>query len=416
MAEDHNEENPGEEGPVPVLRWDLGLFEQFVRSFRFPPEWDVRYPGQNQTVADAPPDISSSYVEPMLQRTIGFFYFANRGAARKILLNPPKSFHDWKPIFFFIREEVLPIAMPFRDWSKPVLREDLPIPKHERWYQQLTPTPNRVFGKNVLVAARMSDRWSPDSEEVPILKIDNQEVRLYQAAFPTFGGFMGVRPLRHGEEYWYEQIRSNFMYPAVGAFAEPPTTTEGAHIPNPRPLRSVTSAQKEIVYLSSEESVGSSNGELSPWSQIFEGVITLDPEVTSKGAGGSRATALAADKGEKRTGAGGSKSSGSAGSRNPDAGTIPSSAAQEGDDEEEAQEEPAAQLIRKRSREAALGATVLPKTGGAPLIGKKSNLRSLYKFSPEAEKKKPEKGITLTEPLEPAQKRPRATLGLKKRA
>ncbi|MFS7956286.1 hypothetical protein Hanom_Chr07g00652821 [Helianthus anomalus] len=39
----------------PVLRWDLGLFEQITRSFRFPPEWDARYPGQNQMVADALP-------------------------------------------------------------------------------------------------------------------------------------------------------------------------------------------------------------------------------------------------------------------------------------------------------------------------------------------------------------------------
>ena len=105
---------------------------------------------------------------------MGFFSFASRGAARKILLNPPKSFYDWKPKFFFIREEVLSIAMPFRDWSEPVLKEDLPIPKHERWYQQLTPTPNRVFGENVLVAARMSDQWSPDSKEVPVLKIGDQ--------------------------------------------------------------------------------------------------------------------------------------------------------------------------------------------------------------------------------------------------
>ncbi|MFS7926236.1 hypothetical protein Hanom_Chr04g00294681 [Helianthus anomalus] len=55
MAEEHLEENPGEEGPVPVLRWDLGLFEQIVRSFRFPPEWNARYPSQNQTAVDAPP-------------------------------------------------------------------------------------------------------------------------------------------------------------------------------------------------------------------------------------------------------------------------------------------------------------------------------------------------------------------------
>ncbi|MFS7921928.1 hypothetical protein Hanom_Chr03g00242671 [Helianthus anomalus] len=54
MAEEHHEDNPGEEGLVPVLKWDLGLFEQIVRSSRFPPEWDAKYPGQNQTAADAP--------------------------------------------------------------------------------------------------------------------------------------------------------------------------------------------------------------------------------------------------------------------------------------------------------------------------------------------------------------------------
>ncbi|KAF5803999.1 hypothetical protein HanXRQr2_Chr06g0277981 [Helianthus annuus] len=54
MAEEHHEDVSGEEGPVPILRWDLGLFEQIARSFRFPPEWDARYPGQNQTAADAP--------------------------------------------------------------------------------------------------------------------------------------------------------------------------------------------------------------------------------------------------------------------------------------------------------------------------------------------------------------------------
>ncbi|MFS7908016.1 hypothetical protein Hanom_Chr01g00078261 [Helianthus anomalus] len=51
MAE---EESHQEEGPLPVLKWDLGLFEQITRGFQFPPEWDARYPSQNQTTADAP--------------------------------------------------------------------------------------------------------------------------------------------------------------------------------------------------------------------------------------------------------------------------------------------------------------------------------------------------------------------------
>ncbi|KAF5815662.1 hypothetical protein HanXRQr2_Chr03g0125501 [Helianthus annuus] len=219
------------------------------------------------------------------------------------------------------------------------------------------------------------------------------------------------------------------MYPVADAFAAPPTATEGAHIPNPRPLRALTSAGKEIIYLSSEESVGSSNGELSSWSTIFAGVlrdlgiapeekkkkpkkkkvINLDTDVISKKGSSSRATTAVADKGtfrlrqsslkdyviisdsfeglsrigEKKTGAAGAKSTGSAGSRNPDVGTTPSSAAhEEGDEKEETEEEAAVKLIRKSNREAALRASMLSKPGGVPLIGKRSNLRSLYKFSP----------------------------------
>ncbi|KAM0005538.1 hypothetical protein Hdeb2414_s0209g00833001 [Helianthus debilis subsp. tardiflorus] len=241
---------------------------------------------------------------------------------------------------------------------------------------------------------------------------------------------MGVRPLRAGEQYWYDQIKGHFMYPVADAFTDPPTATEGAHIPNPRPLRALTFAGKEIVYLSSEESVGSSNGELSSWSTIFAGVlrnlgidseekkkkkktkkkkvITIDADVTNKKSGSSRTAPGATDKGtihflqsnledyviisdslevlprigEKKIGAAGSQSYGSAGSRNPDAGATASSLAHDEEDEEEETEEPVVNLIRKRSRETTAGASVVPKPNGVPFIGKQSNLRSLYKFSP----------------------------------
>ncbi|KAJ0462900.1 hypothetical protein HanHA300_Chr14g0509171 [Helianthus annuus] len=181
-----------------------------------------------------------------LTRNIGFYSFGNRGSAKKILLNPPKSFHDWKMKFFFIREEVMPIAMIFHE-SDTIEKEELPIPKGADWYLKLT----------------MSDKWPETSNEVPILKFEDREAHLYQSAFPTFGGSMGVRPLRSGEPYWYEQIKGNFLYPPGGVFANPPFASEGALLRKLRPLRSVTSAGKEILFLSSEESVGSSQEELS---------------------------------------------------------------------------------------------------------------------------------------------------------
>ncbi|KAM0055178.1 hypothetical protein Hdeb2414_s0006g00203051 [Helianthus debilis subsp. tardiflorus] len=119
------------------------------------------------------------------------------------------------------------------------------------------------------------------------------EPQIYQAAFPTFGGSMCMRPLQAGEAYWYEQIKGNFLYPPAGAFANPPSATEGEQLPKPRPLCGVTSAGKEILFLSSEESVGSSQGELSSWSNIFAGVLRdlgIDPEERPKKAPAKKKT------------------------------------------------------------------------------------------------------------------------------
>ncbi|KAM0064203.1 hypothetical protein Hdeb2414_s0003g00100111 [Helianthus debilis subsp. tardiflorus] len=110
-------------------------------------------------------------------------------------------------------------------------KEKLAIPKGADWYLKLTATPNRIFGENALVAAQISDQWPAESKEVPVLKFEDREAYLYQASFPTFGGSMGVRPLESGEQYWYERIKGHFMYPLGGAFANPPTATEGAHLP-----------------------------------------------------------------------------------------------------------------------------------------------------------------------------------------
>ncbi|KAM0044910.1 hypothetical protein Hdeb2414_s0010g00358671 [Helianthus debilis subsp. tardiflorus] len=178
---------------------------------------------------------------------MGFYSFALRDA-KKIPINPPKSFHDWKMKFFFIQEEVIPIAMIFRE-PDVIEKEDLPIPKGEDWYLRLLATPNRVFGEQGLVAAGMSDKWSARSKEVPVLLFNGEVAELYQSAFPTFGGAMRVRPLGDGEVFSYEQIKPNFMYTLAEVFATHPTTTEGVCIPKTRPLRGVTSAGKEIVYL-----------------------------------------------------------------------------------------------------------------------------------------------------------------------
>ncbi|MFS7944521.1 hypothetical protein Hanom_Chr06g00513131 [Helianthus anomalus] len=364
---------------------------------------------------------------------MGFYSFALRNV-KKILLDPPKSFHDWKMKFFFIRQEVMPIAMIFRKSDK-IVKEDLPLPKKEMWYVRLTATPNRIFGEQVLVAAGMGDRWPARSTEVPVLLLNGEVKQLYQAVFTTFGGAMGVGPLESGEVYWYEQIKDNFMYPPAGVFANPPAATEGAHLPNPRPLRAVTSAGKEILYLSSEESIGSLDGELSSWSNIFASVlrnlgidpdekkkkaagkqkkvITIDAEATNKKGGSSRASAATSDKGtlrfrqsnledyvvasdsleglsrigEKKASAAGSKSSESAGPRIPKVGVTPSSIALDEEEEEEHEEVVEKLVSRKRSRE-----ETAAKSKPVQKIATKKTLEKV-------------KGVELKDPKEPAPKK-----------
>ncbi|KAM0024075.1 hypothetical protein Hdeb2414_s0022g00611511 [Helianthus debilis subsp. tardiflorus] len=252
MAEEHHQEaNPGE-GPVPALKWDLGLFEQITRGFRFPPEWDARYPGQNQTAADAPPGYITLFEDFFLQgnfrlpvtrflsnilhhygfhisqlsppgmvrvrhfeflcrshgivptveklrafyqliRNMGFYSFGNRGSAKKILLNPPKSFHDWKQNIFFIREEVIPFVMIFRA-PDVIEKEELAIPKNAEWYLKLIATPIRIFGENILVAAQMSNHCPEDSTEVPVLKFEDRAP--LPGCFSYFWRIRGCLPAR----------------------------------------------------------------------------------------------------------------------------------------------------------------------------------------------------------------------------
>ncbi|MFS8021683.1 hypothetical protein Hanom_Chr16g01430271 [Helianthus anomalus] len=122
---------------------------------------------------DTKPTVERFRVFYQLIKNMGFDSFGNWGSAKKILLNPPKSFHDWKQKNFFIREEVIPIAMTFRA-PDVIEKEELVIPKKEDWYVRLTATPNRVFGENLRVAARMSDQWPAESKEVPILKFQDR--------------------------------------------------------------------------------------------------------------------------------------------------------------------------------------------------------------------------------------------------
>ncbi|MFS7953700.1 hypothetical protein Hanom_Chr07g00621711 [Helianthus anomalus] len=172
-GERHEDSSEEMSAGLPPLKWSMDTFDSMVQNFRFPDSSDARYPGEVQTAADAPAGYitlfwdyfakgnfrlpvtrffleilayykfhisqmhpigmvrvrhfeflcRSMYIELTVNRfrvlyqmhySQGFYSFSQRVSAKKILLNPPKSFHEWKPKFFFIIAGVIPMKMTFR--------------------------------------------------------------------------------------------------------------------------------------------------------------------------------------------------------------------------------------------------------------------------------------------------------------
>ncbi|KAM0000854.1 hypothetical protein Hdeb2414_s0005g00161661 [Helianthus debilis subsp. tardiflorus] len=152
-GEHHEDSSEEMSANLPSLKWSRETFDNMVQNFKFPDSWDVRYPDEGQTAADAPAgyiklfwdyfaegnfrwpvtrfflEILSYYkfhisqthpigmgrirhfeflcrsmdIEPTVNRfrvfyqmhcSQGFYSFAQGASAKKILSNPPKSFHD----------------------------------------------------------------------------------------------------------------------------------------------------------------------------------------------------------------------------------------------------------------------------------------------------------------------------------
>ncbi|KAJ0456220.1 hypothetical protein HanIR_Chr15g0759931 [Helianthus annuus] len=174
LTEDHHEDSAEEMAvELPPLKWSRATFDGLIQNFKFPESWGARYPDEGQTLADAPAgyitlfwDFFSAgnfrlpttkifleildyykfhisqmhpigmvrvrhfefvchtmHIEPTVPRlrvfhqmhcSQGFYSFMQKASAKKILLQPPKSFHDWKQKFFFIKVGVIPMRMMFR--------------------------------------------------------------------------------------------------------------------------------------------------------------------------------------------------------------------------------------------------------------------------------------------------------------
>ncbi|MFS7953339.1 hypothetical protein Hanom_Chr07g00617351 [Helianthus anomalus] len=72
--------------------------------------------------------------------TGGFYSFNSRtGGVKPCSRDPPKSLHDWKQKFFYIRRGVIPIDMRYRSESEGVPRVNVLIyHTKQEWYTTLT--------------------------------------------------------------------------------------------------------------------------------------------------------------------------------------------------------------------------------------------------------------------------------------
>ncbi|KAM0029980.1 hypothetical protein Hdeb2414_s0018g00531951 [Helianthus debilis subsp. tardiflorus] len=131
----------------------------------------------------------------------GFYSFVQRASAKKILLQPPKSFHDWKPKFFFIKAGMIPMKMSFRG-KEDVANETIQTPFSENGYHDVKDVPSIELPEKALVAAGMSLFWRMEREEKPVYMEDGKK-----------GGSMATIPKKADEKLWYLRIVKNFALP-----------------------------------------------------------------------------------------------------------------------------------------------------------------------------------------------------------
>ncbi|MFS8006630.1 hypothetical protein Hanom_Chr14g01251461 [Helianthus anomalus] len=143
-----------------------------------------------------------------LQNTLTWF----RVFCQEDFVTTPKSFHDWKHKFFFIKVGVIPMKMVFRG-KEEAPTETIQTPHSENWYQDLKDVPLFTLLEKALVGATMSLCWRMNREDKPVYMEGDKVVSLYVIAFDRYGGKMATIPKKPDEEFWYHRIARNFVFP-----------------------------------------------------------------------------------------------------------------------------------------------------------------------------------------------------------
>ncbi|KAJ0611877.1 hypothetical protein HanHA300_Chr01g0020811 [Helianthus annuus] len=237
------------------------------------------------------PTVNRFRVFYQLHCSQGFYSFAQRSSAKKILLTPPKSFHEWKPKFFFIKSGVIPMKMTFRG-TEDIVVENMKTLESEIWYQDLKDIPSVELPERALVVAGMSLHWKMDHEDKPVYIKDDRIVSLYVVAYKREKGKMTTIPKGAGEELWFQQIIRNFARPRDEDLAAQPSTGPAKKVPR-RKIGKRGNLDAFVSKLSPEKPIPSAraesssvfNDDLPPSSprasirEQLEGTMTVETEI-----------------------------------------------------------------------------------------------------------------------------------------
>ncbi|KAJ0435245.1 hypothetical protein HanIR_Chr17g0891201 [Helianthus annuus] len=157
--------------------------------------------------------------------TGGFYSFNSRTTGvLPCSRDPPKSLHDWKQKFFYIRRGVIPIDMHYRSESEGVPRVAVSIAfADEDWYKTLSRRATLMIQleERAPVAAGMSMLWVPRDPRAYLDYAHKGRAgySLMNVFDSKVAGGMTVAALPEGEPGWVSRIRYNFLHPSNESIA-----------------------------------------------------------------------------------------------------------------------------------------------------------------------------------------------------
>ncbi|MFS8018276.1 hypothetical protein Hanom_Chr15g01390181 [Helianthus anomalus] len=170
--------------PLPLLKWSEEIFNDLVKSFKFPLSWGAIYPQEGQTTAQAP----AGYI------TLFWNYFAEgnfRLPATKFVL-------EVLGYYKFHIYQLNPMGMTLET---------------KIWYQDIKDVLSVELHEKDLVAAKMYLHWKADRHDKPVYVEDDKIIALYVVAYKRENGKMSTVQKGADEETWYRRIVKNFTLP-----------------------------------------------------------------------------------------------------------------------------------------------------------------------------------------------------------